>query len=347
MTTRERGAAASRQTRAVAIAPRRPSTRPPSRRGRPRRPLPGGALAVGVLLLVVLLVVIQRGRTPSAAAVAPPVTPVASPAAAATVAATAAPTPVVTGAAATALANITALTAPMQGTYGVYVIDLPTGTSYGQHAQQQFIAASVIKTYILAVLYEQVAKGKVSLDETMTTTAADIQDFGTGSIRYDPVGSTYTLAELARRAAKQSDNTAAFLLNKRLGVAAVQAQVQAWGMTETSIAEDKTSPADIALLFSQLAKRQLLPAAQADALLGLLTDTDFEDRLPALLPPYAIVAHKIGTEANGVMNDAGLVVLPTRSYVVAVLTDGADPDQAIKAEQQISKLVYTAEVALP
>jgi beta-lactamase class A len=244
-------------------------------------------------------------------------------------------------------ATIARLTKPLQGTYGVWVDDLPTGATTGQHAEQQFVAASVIKFCILAALYEESAEGKVSLSEQLTTTTADIQNYGTGSIRYDPVGTSYTLADLAQRAAKQSDNTAAYLIKQRLGEDYIQQRTAAWGLTDTSIAQDRTTPRDIGTLFAAIAQRRLLPAPSALALLGLLTDTDFEDRLPALLPPYALVSHKIGTEANGVMNDAGLVVLPTRSYVVVVMTAGADPDQAITAEQQLSQAAFQYEATLP
>jgi beta-lactamase class A len=181
----------------------------------------------------------------------------------------------------------------------------------------------------------------------MTTSSSDIQNFGTGSIRYDPVGTTYTLAELARRMAKQSDNTAAYMLTKRLGQQAIQDRIAAWGMTNTSVADDTTTPADVGTLFVKLGKRQLLPPSQTVAVLGLLTDTDFEDRLPALLPNYAIIAHKIGTESNGVINDAGLVITPTRSYAIAIMTTGTDVDQAIHAEQQVSLDVYNFELTLP
>ncbi len=243
--------------------------------------------------------------------------------------------------------KIVALTAPLQGTYGVWVMDLPTGASTGQHAQRPFVAASVIKFCILVALYEEQAKGQLSLNEKITTTAADIQNYGTGSIRYDPVGTSYTLADLAQRAAKQSDNTAAYLILQRLGSAYVQSRTNAWGLADTSITQDRTSPRDIGTLFAAVAQRRLLPAHSALDLLGILTNTDFEDRLPALLPPYVVVSHKIGTEANGVMNDAGLVVLPTRSYVLAVMTDGADPDQAITAEQQLSQVAFAYEAGLP
>ncbi|HEY8743522.1 MAG TPA: serine hydrolase [Chloroflexota bacterium] len=243
--------------------------------------------------------------------------------------------------------SIAALTAPLQGTYGVWVEDIPTGANTSQHAQQQFVAASVIKFCILVALYEESARGQLSLDDQLTTSAADIQNYGTGSIRYDPVGTSYTLADLAQRAAKQSDNTAAYLIKQRLGEQYIQDRTAAWGLTDTSIAQDRTTPQDIGTLFAQLAQRRVLPAPSALDLLGLLTDTDFEDRLPALLPAYAIVAHKIGTEANGVLNDAGLVVLPTRSYVIVVMTDSANPDQAITAEQQISQAAFQFESTLP
>lgn len=235
----------------------------------------------------------------------------------------------------------------VRGTYGIWIADLPTGSTIGIHAHQQFIAASVIKTYIIAALYAEVAAGKISLNDTMTTTAADIQNYGTGSIRYDPVGTTYTLADLATRAAKESDNTAAYLLTKRLGMATIQQLVTSWGMTDTNVAKDRTTPADIGLLFLKLAQRTLLPAPQDLDVLGLLVDTDFEDRLPALLPDYALVSHKIGTETNGVINDAGLVVLPTRSYVIAVLSTGTDPTQAIPTEQRLSQIVFRYEARLP
>ncbi|MCL4508436.1 MAG: class A beta-lactamase-related serine hydrolase [Chloroflexi bacterium] len=235
----------------------------------------------------------------------------------------------------------------LHGTYGVWVADIPTGATLGIRSHQQFIAASVIKTYILVALYEEVAEGKLKLSDTMTTTAADIQDYGTGSIRYDPIGTTFTLADLAERAAKQSDNTAAFMLRKRLGDAYIQQRVTAWGMTETNVAGDRTSPADIGHLFLKLAERKLLPPKEDLEVLGLLVATDFEDRLPALLPDYALTAHKIGTETDGVINDAGLIVLPTRSYVVAVLSSGTDPAQAIAAEQQLSRTVFAFESTLP
>lgn len=324
--------------------------RPPARR-RTRQPLLPAVL-LGLVGLALLLVALRHLRQP-AAVLPPPATATAGAHFAAGSAGTVTPAPTTTPTVAAGTdmqplgTKIAALTAPLQGTYGVWVEDLTTGASTGQHAQQQFVAASVIKVYILVALYEESAEGKISLDEKLATTTQNIQNYGTGSIRYDPIGTSYTLADLAQRAAKQSDNTAAYMITQRLGEAYIQSRTRAWGLTDTSIAQDRTTPQDIGTLFSKVAQRKILPAKSALALLGLLSDTDFEDRLPALLPSYALIAHKIGTEANGVMNDAGVVVLPTRSYVIAVMTNGANLDQAITAEQQLSKVVFDYEASLP
>ena len=337
----------TRHSRAAAGSPtgRRSTARPPRRSPPPRPGLPVAILAIIVLLAVL---VIRHARQPSAS---PPsgvaLVSVADQISLTASATTTSTTASVDGELDPLRAKIATLTTPLQGTYGVWVEDLPTDVSTGQHAGQQFVAASVIKFCILVALYEESARGQISLNDQITTTAADIQNFGTGSIRYDPVGSSYTLADLARRAAKQSDNTAAYLIMQRLGEQYIQDRTAAWGLTATSIAQDRTTPKDIGTLFAQVAQRRVLPASSALELLGLLTNTDFEDRLPALLPTYAIVAHKIGTEANGVVNDAGLVVLPTRSYVIVILTDGANPDQAITAEQQISQDAFQFESTLP
>ena len=78
-----------------------------------------------------------------------------------------------------------------------------------------------------------------------------------------------------------------------------------------------------------------------------MTNTDFEDRLPQPLPKYVQVAHKIGTEAHGVVNDAAIVVLPGHPYVICVFSDGTAEDEATPALQKISQAVFDYESSLP
>ena len=61
-----------------------------------------------------------------------------------------------------------------------------------------FTAASVNKVPILAALYEEAQKGNVDFNRVITLQASDIQDYGTGSIRYDPPGTTYSVKTLAQ-----------------------------------------------------------------------------------------------------------------------------------------------------
>ena len=55
---------------------------------------------------------------------------------------------------------------------------------------------------------------------------------------------------------------------------------------------------------------KVLGAKPSLDLMGLMTNTDFEDRLPQPLPKYVEVPHKIGTEAHGVINDAAICRAP-------------------------------------
>ena len=62
----------------------------------------------------------------------------------------------------------------------------------------------------------------------------EIQDYGTGSIRYDAPGTSYTIQDLLTRLIKQSDNTAAVVLTDLLGQDKIQQRIDGWGLSRTS-----------------------------------------------------------------------------------------------------------------
>jgi len=175
--------------------------------------------------------------------------------------------------------------------------------------------------------------------------ARDIQDYGTGILRYaEPA--PHSLRELATLMIKKSDNTAAYVLANYLGRSNIQSLANSLRLTRTSVVDNKTSPADTVTLFEKIYRSEIAPAAYSEEMLALLTGTDFEDRLPQLLPKTVRVAHKIGTEI-GVVNDAGIIYGPNGAYVLGVFTDRADMDQAVVAIRQISKMVYDFQTTVP
>jgi beta-lactamase class A len=225
--------------------------------------------------------------------------------------------------------------------YSVYIVDLSSSFSMGINETTIVTGASLNKVPLFAALYSEAQKGTVDFDRVITLQKDDIQDYGTGSIRYDTPGSTYTVKTLVRLSAQQSDNTATHLLaNYIIGLPAVQKYVDSWGMIQTDMVNNKTSNKDMALIFQKLYRGEVANKALTTELLGFLTDSDFENRLPALLPKGTVVYHKIGT-GQGVVHDAGIVINGKTKYYVGILTENiTDEAAATKKMAELSKLIY-------
>jgi beta-lactamase class A len=206
-----------------------------------------------------------------------------------------------------------------KGNYGVYFSDLTSGQNFGIHEREMFTAASVNKVPIVAVLYYLEHQGKVDFNDQITLQKRDIQDYGTGSLRYQKPGSTYSIKTLAKLALQQSDNTAAHILGERIGLDVVQDTITSWGLTQTDMEENQTTPYDMYLLFKKIYNHELTTDARSKELLSFMQDTDIEDRIPALLSSGTIVYHKTG-DAVGSLNDVGIIMHDNKPFFLAVLT---------------------------
>lgn len=204
-----------------------------------------------------------------------------------------------------------------------------------------FTGASVNKVPILAALYYYAQKGDIDLDQVITLQANEIQDYGTGSMRYDPPGTTYSLKTLARLMMKQSDNTAAYILASEIvGFDKLAALLEQWGLSQTDMVNNKTSNKDMAVLMRKIYEEKVTNHAQTLEMLSFMKDTDFETRLPAKLPSGVTVYHKIGTEVRTI-HDVGIVTDGKLSYYIGIFTTDVDDDPTTEELMaKVSKLVY-------
>lgn len=225
--------------------------------------------------------------------------------------------------------------------YSILVVDTKSDFKIAINDTVMFIAASVNKIPILAALYVGIQNSDIDPDDVITIQAEDIQDYGTGSIRYDGAGSTYTIKTLARLMMQQSDNTAAYVLaNHIVGIEKIQLLLTQWGMTQTDMIQNKTSNNDIYLIMKKIYEGNIANPAYTQEMLAFFKDTEFEDRIPGLLPKTAQVYHKIGTEI-GFLHDVGVVVGPTTTYYIGIFTsDVTDEDETTKLMAELSKLIY-------
>ncbi len=216
------------------------------------------------------------------------------------------------------------------GNYGIFFADLTTGQTFGISDHEIFTAASMNKVPIIATLYSLERKGKIGLDEQITLQKEDMQDYGTGSLRYQKLGSTYSLKTLAKLALKQSDNTAAHIVANKITVETIQQTIEQLGLKQTSMEGNKTTAYDLYLLFTKLDNNELTTEANTKELLSFMTETDIEDRIPKSLPPGTVVYHKTG-DAVGNIHDAGIIEKDGKRYFLAVLTsDIGDKEQETK-----------------
>jgi len=226
--------------------------------------------------------------------------------------------------------------------YSVYVVDYHSNFSMGINESEIFTAASINKLPIFTALYSEAQNGNVNFDQVVTLQAEDIQDYGTGSIRYDPPGTTYTVKTLVRLMMQKSDNTAAFLLgNYIVELPKVQSSINSWGLTQTDMINNKTSNKDVELLMHKIYSNNVANPALTAEMLGFMRDSDFENRIPGNLPKDATVYHKIGNGDNGEVHDVGIVAHGNTTYYIGILTSNAgDPEAASILEAKISKIVY-------
>lgn len=225
--------------------------------------------------------------------------------------------------------------------YSIFVYDIKNSSSLGINETALHTGASINKLPILAVLYYLAQKGTIDLDRIVTLQENDIQDYGTGSIRYQEPGTQYSIKTLATLMMKQSDNTAAYILaNHTIGMSMLQTILTGWGLTQTDMANNKISAQDLFILMKKMYEERVANHALTLDMFSTMKDTDFEDRIPAKLPPDTTVYHKIGTGV-GVVHDVGIVVSPTTTYFVAFLFSNVKNEQkTIAMISDLSKTVY-------
>lgn len=239
------------------------------------------------------------------------------------------------------LADIKKEVSSLSGSFSVYVFDLTTGKNFGINEYMIHTAASVNKVPILASLYHLAEKGEIDLDKIIVPQETDIQDYGTGTIRYDPPGTPYSIKTLARLMMEKSDNTASYILGTLvIGLDRVQQLVNSWDMTQTKMIDNKTSAKDMAILMTKMYQGEITTEELTKEMLDFLEGSDFEDRIPAGIPENIKVYHKIGDEV-GKIHDVGIVDIPDKPYFVGILTtDQTNEEVTKKMIAKISKMIY-------
>jgi len=228
----------------------------------------------------------------------------------------------------------------LSGVYGLYVVRLDNGSSYGVNELEIFEAASFIKLPVMAGMYIQAESGSLDL-ETKHTLLADDKVGGSGSLVGKPAGYTLIHKDLVRLMGKQSDNTAFNIARNILGDEEIENVIKHIGMANTSLFENETTPYDIGTFFEELWKGNVVSEESRDEILEFLTDTIYEEHLVAGIPDDVSVAHKYGREVH-VVNDAG-IIFTDEPFIIVIMSKGVVESEADEIIPELAQIVYEVE----
>jgi len=235
----------------------------------------------------------------------------------------------------------------------VYFTDLATNQSL-YRGSSTLPSASMIKVFILALAYQDIADGTLSRNETFTLTRDNVVG-GSGTLQNRAYGTRVPLKELLEKMIIDSDNTATNILIDRLGMENINAYMQAHGYHSSVLRrkmmdlaalqagrDNLTSVKDVGLLFKRLYNGTCVSPELDAEMLGIYDQQTDNDKIPARLPEGTVVAHKTG-EVSDVRHDGGIVYTSNGDYVLVIFTSDYYPYDGIAALSRKIYDAYTAE----
>jgi beta-lactamase class A len=248
---------------------------------------------------------------------------------------------------------------------GVYFKSLKTGELVTIAADSSFHAASTMKVPVMIEFFRQVERGGLleqqpvllvnqfaSIVDGSPFAVAPIDD--SDSTMYLRIGSRVPARELVERMIVRSSNLATNAVIALVGAAHADSTAHALGAQRMRVlrgVEDgkafqkglnnTTTARDLGVLLEAIEQRRAASARNCSEMLAILGRQEFNDEIPAGLPPETRVAHKTG-QITGVLHDAAIVYLPGRSpYVLVVLTRNI-PDARLARTliADLSRIVY-------
>lgn len=247
--------------------------------------------------------------------------------------------------------------------------ELGSGEMMLLNGDSVFHAASTMKVPVMIELFRGVERGSFTLDQPVmvvnsfrsivdgspfSVNAGDDSD----STLYKRVGTRVPVRELLELMIVRSSNLATNILIDLVGAAETNATAHALGATGIEVlrgVEDgkayqlgrnnTTSARALMVLLESIERGEAAGAEHCRAMLDILLRQEFNDEIPAGLPPGTRVAHKTG-QISGVLHDAAIVYPEGGApYVLVVLTKGIPDDRvARRLIVDVARLVHAEAV---
>ena len=224
---------------------------------------------------------------------------------------------------------------------GLYAVNLQSGATVENRADEAFALCSTFKTYAAAAVLRRVAAGELSLEQRLFVDPAAL--LPNSPVTGEHAGREMTLAELSQAALQRSDNLAANLLLEALGgPSAITAFARSIGDDRTRLdrweielnsaipgdPRDTSTPRALATGYRNLLAGEALPSAQRE-LLDDWMRANQTSSMRAGLPAGWTTADKTGSGDYATTNDSGIAYGPDGAQLLLTImtrTQSADSD---------------------
>jgi beta-lactamase class A len=205
------------------------------------------------------------------------------------------------------------------GTAGVVISDASDGSVLAAlNPDEPFFAASIYKLYVAYEGYRQVDSGIVDVNEMYIN--------------------GFTRGECLDKMIRESDSPCAEKLWNELGKAETTAQLQTYGINNTSMTAIRTTSADAAIMLARIAQGEGLSLESQQKFLQSMKDQIYRSTLnKSFTLGGAIVYNKIGFNEQLEYHDVAIIELPEleRKLIVSVMTDRVGTTSIVRLGQLI------------
>jgi beta-lactamase class A len=249
-------------------------------------------------------------------------------------------------------ASVREVEAGLDGVLGLALKDLKTGKTFLINEREVFPQASSIKIAILLEAFKQAEDGQLKLDEFIALEESR-KVAGSGVLFYLGRPSlSLSIRDIAVLMVVLSDNTATNLLIDRVGRDAVNKRLDGLGLNKTRLRrkmmdlkaaaegrENVSTPLEMMTLLEKTWKGGVLKEPFRKDFFDILAIPKASP-LRSGVPEGVDVAEKPG-ELEAVRCDSGIVMLPSRPYILCVMTTYLKRDSdGNPAISKISRLAY-------
>jgi hypothetical protein len=224
------------------------------------------------------------------------------------------------------------------GTYGLYIKNLDTGEDYRLNETHSFYGASLYKLPIAVATVKALENGSLISNQTVEYLYSDYYT-GSGIINRSPFGTSFTISELLSALVKNSDNVAQSMLRRTLGEDVVMSTFHMAPVDPDYYIKNIVSPWDTGVYLEEIHNTSYINEKSKSYLLGLMSVTDFDDRISQHLNSHLTFSHKIGSgpEHNS-WHDCG-VVSGSKNLTLCLMSENTTYAEFLEAGREVAEFV--------